>query len=780
MIIVKDNLFALQTKETSYVFFVNEIKYLEHLYYGSRIETLDNTLEVLKDKYQFQIGGGISYDKDHTTLTLESKYLEYSSRGKGDIRNPMIEILDSTGNRTSDFKYQSYEIRKHQEMKTMPSSTSKDEDIEDLVIILLDQESNVEVKLIYSIFENSDVITRRMEVKNLGEEKVKLLRAFSLQLDMKNDHYVFTSFHGSWIREMNRYDQELVIGTLISESLIGASSSRSNPFVMISKKGCQENIGEVYGFNLIYSGNHMESCEVDSWNKLRFLTGINPTTFDWTLEKDQVFETPEAVMTYSNKGFNKMSHQMHDFVNKHIVRGEWSNIPRPVLNNSWEAAYFKFNERKLLKMAKAAKKAGIELFVLDDGWFGTRNDDFQGLGDWTENKKKLPKGLLGLSKRINKIGMDFGIWVEPESVNERSKLYQEHPEWALRNLNRHHSEGRNQMLLDLSNDEVVDYLIDSMTYVFSQGVKYVKWDMNRIFSDYYSPTLEKEKMNELAHRYMIGLYRLLDTLTKRFPHILFESCAGGGNRFDLGMLCFMPQTWGSDNSDAISRVTIQRGYSYGYPLNTVGSHVSSSPNHQTLRNSTLESRFNIACLGQLGYELNIAELNRKQRKEIKEQITLYKTMRTNLLKNDFYRGDDEGNTSTFSVVSKDKKHAIGVIVSKLNKHGDSDNKIEISSLEEKGLYHVHSKDYKHSISKFGGLVNQVSPIHLNENSKLVKFISKFVHMKEDGLNYNTSGEIINQVGVSLPYNFMGTGFNSKTRVSLDQEVRMIFIDKIEG
>ena len=781
MIKVKDNLFVLETKNTSNLFYVNEVNYLQHLYYGERIEILDNTIEVLKDKQQFQVGNGISYDQDHIPMTLESKLLEYSTRGKGDIRNPQIEIQYFDGSRTSDFKYISYEIRKHVEIEELPTTKSKDKNIEDLVITLLDEENQVELKLIYSIFEDCDVISRRCEIKNLGKDEIKILRAFSLQFDFFNDHnYVFSSFHGSWIREMNRYDQDIIMGTLISESLCGVSSSRSNPFVMISKKGCNEYYGEVYGFNLIYSGNHMESVEVGSFNQVRFLTGINPTTFDYTLAKDEIFETPEAIMTYSNKGFNEMSHHMHDFVNDHVIRGDWDKIPRPVLNNSWEAAYFNFNERKLLKMAKAAKKTGIELFVLDDGWFSTRNDDTQGLGDWKENFKKLPKGIKGLCKKINKLGLDFGIWVEPEAVNEKSSLYKNHPEWAIKRKDKHHSLGRNEMLLDLSNQEVVDYLIDSMSYVFSQGnIKYVKWDMNRIFSDYYSQTLDPKRMNELSHRYVKGLYHLINTLMNKFPHILFESCSGGGNRFDLGMLSFMPQTWASDNSDAVSRITIQKGYSYAYPLTTLGCHVSSSPNHQTLRTSSLESRFNVASLGLLGYELNIAELSKKERREIKEQVTKYKVIRDSLFKHDFYRNDDKGNTTTFTIVSKDKKHALGFLMNMINKHGESDNFINISGLNDNKMYHVFSKDYLHKVKKFGGLVNQVSPIHIKERGLISYLVGNIGKMKEKGLNYQTNGKIINQVGVKLNNNFIGNGFNENTRLTLDQETRIVYIDQIE-
>jgi alpha-galactosidase len=778
MIKVLDNkIFELSTKKTTYSFFVNEINYLEHLYYGKRIEVTKEAFEALKAKQEFPIGNSISYDEDHQAMTLETKLLEYSTRGKGDIRNPLLEIEYSNGNRTTDLKYQGYSLKEHVEMKSLPCSRASNDKVEDLFITLLDNENLVEVTLVFSIFEEEDVITRRMEIKNLGENDIKILRAFSLQLDINNEEYVFTSFHGGWTKEMKRYDQPCIIGTMVSESLVGLSSSRSNPFVMLSKKGCTEENGEVYGFNLIYSGNHQESVEVDSLNHLRFLTGINPTTFNFTLKKGEEFFTPEAIMTYSSLGYNEMSHQLHSFINKHIVRSEFAFTPRPVLINSWEAAYFKFNERLLLKMAKKAKKTGIELFVLDDGWFGKRNEDNCSLGDWKENKKKLPDGLIGLSNKIHKIGLKFGIWVEPEGVSEDSSLYRNHPEWVLKLKDHHHSLGRHQMILDFTNDEVVNYITDSMRYVFSQGIDYVKWDMNRIFTDYFSQTLDKEKMNELSYRYYLGLYKVLDTLTREFPHILMENCASGGNRFDLGMCCYFPQTWASDNTDAVTRMGMQRNYSYGYPLNLLGCHVASHHNHQTLRFTTLDTRFNVALFGQLGYELNICDCSKKEIKEISEQVALYKKEREYFINAKVYRSSFDTNNVSLSVVSQNQKHALSVIMQYKIEPGKYEDVVKFYGLDDKKEYNVFSKGYDHSLIRFGTLANTMSPIHIKEDGFLIKLLSKFISMKEKGLDYSVRGEILNSRGVLLRPSYIGTGYNDQSKLFGDFDTRLILVDE---
>ena len=779
MILVNNNVFALHTKNTTYCFYVNDINHLEHLHYGKKITVDEETVEALKQKSNFVIGNAVSYREDKDNRCLETMLLEVSSRGSGDIRNCSIDILLSSGSRDLDFVYDSYEIRKHTEMKSLPTSHSNGENVEELVVHLLDKENNVAVNLIYSVYEECDVISRRMEIINNNPDDIKILKAMSMHLDLINKDYHFVSFHGGWAREMRRYDQPCVIGTINSESICGVSSSRSNPFVMLINKNTNEEYGEAYGFNLIYSGNHLESCETDTYEHIRLMSGINPTTFDYTLKNNEVFETPEAIMTYTDSGLNSLSHSMHDFVRKHVVRGAYQDLPRPVLNNSWEAAYFKFNERKIVKMAKYASKAGMELFVLDDGWFGTRNNDLEGLGDWYVNYKKLPGGLERLSKKINKLGMDFGIWVEPEMVNEKSNLFRNHPEWVIKTPHRVQSLGRHQYILDLSNQEVVDFLFDAMSDVFTRSsCKYVKWDMNRIFSEYFTPSLESERMNELAHRYYMGLYQLMGRLVKTFPHILFEGCSAGGNRFDLGILSYMPQIWASDNSDAMSRVYIQKGYSYGYPLSTLGCHVSDIPNHQTLRTPTVDTRYNVASMGLLGYECNLGEMSKQERKEIKKQVEEYKKTRKYYFDSDYYRFDVKEGVHVFSEVSKDQEHACVVLFYERAETGHKTDILPLRGLNKDYYYKVTSKSYDHDIRLFGGLVNQVSPIHIRNNSFLHRLISKIIKMKEKGENSIVKGDVLLSKGYEVNPSFNGTGWSDKTKLIKDGESRIYFFDRV--
>ena len=418
-----------------------------------------------------------------------------------------------------------------------------------------------------------------------------------------------------------------------------------------------------------------------------------PQSFSYRLEVGEHFEAPEAVMTYSCEGFNTMSQNMHEFVREHIVRGEWKYKERPVLLNSWEASYFDINERKLLKLAKAGKDVGIELFVMDDGWFGTRDDDAQSLGDWSVNEKKLPNGLKGLCRKIKDMGLDFGIWVEPEMINVNSKLYETHPDWVLQIPGKPHSEGRNQRILDLTKSEVREYIITSMKNIFSSAdISYVKWDMNRIFSDVYSDGLSSDRQGEVFHRYVMGLYEIMKELTESYPNILFEGCASGGNRFDLGILCYFPQIWASDNTDAVSRADIQTGYSYGYPMSTVAAHVSSCPNHQTLRITPLESRFNTAAFGILGYECNLCDMKKEDLAAIKAQIELYKHWRKDMQFGNFYRGRGYnngayGNITEWTCVSPDKKRAVGYIAQKLVSPNTQYEYFKAKGLEKDKKYH---------------------------------------------------------------------------------------------
>ncbi|MGN0271761.1 MAG: alpha-galactosidase, partial [Lachnospiraceae bacterium] len=529
------------------------------------------------------------------------------------------------------------------------------------------------LELLYGVFEETDVITRSARILNRTGETVTVRRLMSAQLDFDEQDFIFTTFHGAWAREMEKTSCRMTGGKLVNSSYTGTSSSRSNPFVMLEKETTTEDYGDCYGFNLIYSGNHYEAVEVHSGGKTRIVSGINPQSFSFRIEPGESFEAPEAVMSYSEKGCNGMSRNMHRFVREHIVRGVWKERLRPVLLNSWEASYFDINEKKLLSLAKAGKEAGVELFVMDDGWFGNREDDTQSLGDWEENQKKLPHGLSGLCQKIKALGLDFGIWVEPEMVNVKSRLYEEHPQWVMQIPGKLHSEGRNQRILDMGQVEVQDYIIETMSRVFSSAdISYVKWDMNRIVSDYYSMALPPERQGEVAHRYVMGLYRCMKTLTQRFPDILFEGCSAGGNRFDLGILCYFPQIWASDNTDALCRVDIQNGYSYGYPMSVVSAHVSACPNHQTLRNTPLETRFHVACFGVLGYECNFSDMKKEELEEIKAQIQLYKEWREVLQKGEFYRGRN-GNVIEWTCVSSNRKKAVGFLMQKLTKPMPSGN-----------------------------------------------------------------------------------------------------------
>ena len=773
------NVFVLDTKNTTYCFKTLESGHLEHLYYGKkiRIESAED-VESLAEKQAFPPGNSNVYSEEYSKFSLENMRLEMSSYGKGDIREPFIEVIHGDGSYTSDFLY-SHAVfsQKKTPLKTLPSSYEDNGKVQELTIVLKDKQYDLTLELHYDVFEDRDVITRSAKFINTSNETVRLTRLMSQQLDFEDCGYVLTTFNGSWAREMYRYDALVHIGKYVNASYAGTSSNRANPFIMISKPETSEDSGICYGLNLIYSGNHYEAVEVNSHGKTRVISGINPQSFCFMVGPDECFEAPEAVMTVSMNGYNGMSQQMHEFVRHCIVRGEWKNKVRPVLLNSWEAAYFNINESRLLKLAKAGKEAGIELFVMDDGWFGTRNDDKQSLGDWYVNKKKLPKGVKGLCDKINALGLDFGIWVEPEMVNVNSDLYRSHPEWSMEIPGKPHSEGRQQRILDFANPEVVDYMTEQMSNVFSSAnIQYVKWDMNRIFSDYYSQYLKPEQQGEVAHRYMMGLYRMMKNLTEKFPHILFEGCASGGNRFDLGILCYFPQIWASDDTDAIYRAKGQTGYSYGYPMSTVTAHVSACPNHQTLRMTPLSTRFNVAAFGVLGYECNFCDMKSEEVAEIKNQIALYKKWREVLQFGTFYRGRS-GNLYEWTCVSKDRSKAVGMIVQKLVEPNTHFEQYFAKGLDENKKYHFYNIEIKRHVKPFGDLVNMIAPVHVKYDSLLHKAIDKFVKMPGEVEDYNTYGDVL-MSGVKLNSAFGGTGYDEHTRYFQDFESRMYFMEEV--
>ena len=808
MIIEGKNYYILNTKKTSYIFRVNETAHLEHLYYGKKIRVTDS-LDGLFERQEFIAGNNNAYTADHPYLTLNNLCLEASFEGKGDNREPFAIIENSDGTRTSDFIFESAKVDGEKgEMSSLPASYGLFGDKSHLQVVLYDQYNQLRLYMDYYVFEDEDVITRTSRLVNCGETSVTIKQLMSAQLDMAEAGYIMSTFNGAWAREMSRKDIPLIAGKHINSCYTGTSSSNANPFFMLSTPATTEDTGIAYGFNLIYSGNHAEIAEVNEFGKTRILWGINPRGFSWNLEAGAEFEAPEAIMCFSDQGFNGMSCSLHNFVRDHIVRGEWAKKERPILLNSWEAAYFDINERKLLKLAKAGRDVGIELFVMDDGWFGERNDDSCSLGDWTPNKKKLPNGVGGLAKQINDLGMSFGIWVEPEMVCVNSDLYRQHPDWALQIPDRPHSEGRNQRVLDMGRPEVQDYIIESMTSVFSSGnIEYVKWDMNRTFTDIYSSYFA-DRQGEVTHRYVMGLYRCLKELTEKFPNILFEGCSAGGNRFDLGILSYFPQIWGSDDTDAIARSEIQTGYSYGYPQCCWGAHVSGGTNHQTLRVTPLESRFAVAAFGSLGYECNLCDMSADELSQIKDQISIYKKYRKVFQYGQMYRGRTftgttsypgigaglsasgysasgsvltrtDNNVTEWTIVSPDKERAVGMLIQKNVVPNMAYQYFRGRGLDEDKYYHFYNREIKVNIKEFGDLVNVVSPIHIKPGSATQHIISK--HYKLDGEKEDLKmfGSAIMSAGVKLSPAYAGTGFNDKTRVFTDFSARVYFMDAEE-
>lgn len=770
--------FILDTKNTTYVIKILPTGQLEHLYYGTKIYIeREEDVEVLVEKHAFAPGNTNIYDQEHPQYSLEDMRLEMSSYGKGDIREPFIEIVHADGGMTDDFVFDSFSIISGKTvLETLPSSYDDDMKVDELIIYLKDRNYTLSLELHYSVFEGRDVIVRSSKFINTSEKTIKLKRLMSTQLDFETNDLILSTFNGGWAKEMNRSDIPVVSGKYVNASYTGTSSNRANPFVMLSKVGTTEDTGICYGLNIVYSGNHYEACEVNSFGKTRFVSGINPQSFGYIVEPNESFESPEAVMTVSGDGFNGMSQNMHHFVKECIVRGNWKKKIRPVLLNSWEAAYFDINESKLLKLAKAAKDVGVELFVMDDGWFGTRDDDKQSLGDWFVNKKKIPSGVDGLCKKINNLGLDFGIWVEPEMVNVNSQLYKEHPQWAMAIPGKPHTEGRNQRILDFANPEVVEYMTNAMASIFSSAnISYVKWDMNRIISDYYSPYLPADRQCETAHRYVMGLYRMMDSLTRQFPDILFEGCASGGNRFDLGILCYFPQIWASDDTDAVYRVNGMTGYSYGYPMSTVSAHVSACPNHQTLRTTPLITRFNVSAFGVCGYECNLCDMSKNDLDEIKKQIEIYKEWRDVLLFGDFYRGRND-NIHEWTCVNVKKTRAVGMIMQELVKPNTQFEQFFAKGLDEKKRYRFFNRDLKYNVKEFGDLVNTASPIHIKQDSLLHNIVAKFVSMPGERENYSASGSVL-MAGVKLNQAFSSTGYDENTRYFQDFSSRMYFIEQ---
>lgn len=774
MIKESNGLFVIDTDDTTYAFRITQEGIAEHLYYGPTIETAgyeEDCARAMCEKVSHGKGSTINYRKGSLTV-LEDMLLECSSIGKGDFRDPFIILEYEDGSSTSDFIYEGFKITQGDISYGLPTAYDAEENLE---LTLKEAVKDVHLKLIYSVYPESNVITRRAVVENGSENKLRISRIMSCQLDLDGNDYKVISFGGNWAREMEKTETVLEHGSYVNHTITGTSSNRNNPFIMLAKKDSGENHGLTYGMNLVYSADHYESVQVSAFYKTRFLSGIDYTDFSWELMPGDKFEAPEAVMTVSPHGYSGISVNMHDFVRKHIVRGKFRDELRPILLNSWEAAYFDINEAKLCKLAKKAADAGIELFVMDDGWFKGRNDDKTSLGDWIVDKKKLPGGIKGLSDKIHEMGLKFGIWVEPEMISEDSDLFRSHPGYAMRAPGRENSPGRNQMMLDFTNPEVVLFVKNALREVFTDnGIDYVKWDMNRLVSDVYSSVLPADRQRETMHRWMMGVYDVMSTIMTEFPDILFEGCSSGGNRFDLGILCYFPQIWASDDTDAIMRTHIQNGYSYGYPMSVVTAHVSDCPNHQTLRNTPLYTRFNIASFGVLGYEINLCDIKNEEYEEIKKEILQYKKWREVFFFGDFYRVDE----NSWMVVDNIKSRAVYITWNELCKPNVFCRIMKTVGLDCEKEYHVYNIPMKHNLKEFGDLVNMVAPVHVKKDSLVHNALAKFVKMDGETEDYILPGSVLNNAGIKLSQAFGGTGYDNSTRLFQDFASRMYFIEEI--
>ena len=684
-----NNTFILNSNKTSYILKVLDSGHLAHLYWGRRLRSTNLDYVIRSRNW----GSFLANTDNKENFMLESIPQEYPGYGATDLRSPALQLQFSDGPSATDFRYVSHKIYEGKnKLENLPATyTENNDEATTLEIVLKDTLKPVEIVLTYSVFKDFDAITRNVKVRNVGYEDVKILRVLSANVDFNDDDFDMIQLSGSWARERHFIRQPLRSGSQSIESRRGASSHAQNPFIALARKDTTEIKGDIYGFSFVYSGNFLANVEVDMFYNSRVQIGINPFDFSWLLKENEEFQSPESVLVYSPNGMTGMSHIYHNLYGKRLARGEHRDKIRPILINNWEATYFDFNETSIKNIAKEASNLGMELFVLDDGWFGKRNNDDCSLGDWFVNEEKIKGGLGKLSKEINDMGLQFGLWFEPEMVCPVSELYEKHPDWCIHIPGRIRSEARMQLILDLSRDDVCDYIIETLSKVLSSAsISYVKWDMNRNMTEIGSAKLQPERQRELPHRYMLGLYRIMEELTTAFPHILFESCSGGGGRFDPGMLYYMPQTWTSDNTDAIERLKIQYGTSLVYPNVSMGCHVSAIPNHQVHRMTPLNTRGVVAMSGNFGYELDITKLSDEEKEMIKEQIKNYKEIRETIQFGDYYRLSSpfEDNDVAWMFVSKDKKEVVVSFVRQSALPHPKFESLKLVGLEEDASYEV--------------------------------------------------------------------------------------------
>ena len=748
MILHENGLFHLTNDTLSYLFRVGKYGQLQHMHFGAPVSSRD--ADALACRPGLGWGSNLTLEDSDPESCLDFLPLEWSGSGRGDYRESPLEL----GGESTDLRYAGYEILEGPAPMIcgLPQAHGS---CETLAVTL--EQTDLRVKLYYSLFDTA--LVRRTLVENTGTAPKTLQKVMSTSVDLFGS-YTMASFHGGWSAEMRRQDAPVGGAKVVNESLTGASSNRHNPGFMLYEEGATETAGRVYGFNLVYSGNHYAAAQQAQTGLTRVMQGINPSNFCREIAPGEVFETPEAVLCHSDSGFGGLSKNMHRFVNEHIVPRQWAGKPRPVLYNSWEGCVFDFNQRRLLDLADRAKDLGCELFVLDDGWFGVRNSDNCSLGDYNVNLKKLPDGMQGLARRINDKGLQFGLWFEPESVSPDSDLYRAHPDWALTDAFTPIL-GRHQLLLDLTKPEVRDYIVNSVGGVLdSANISYVKWDMNR----------HSIALGSKAHDFILGLYEVLDRIFTPRPEILLESCSSGGNRFDLGMLCYSPQVWCSDDTDPIERLTIQGNLSYLYPQSTFGAHVSAAPHAQTLRNTPLSTRGNVSYFGCLGYELDLKHLLPVEVAEIKVQIAFYKQYRELFQYGKFTR------TKTGWQVS-DGKMAIAGVFHTLVSAGPGYEQLRVSGLDREQMYTLRSLEQKIRVGQFGHLLKHVLPFSVSPNGILVHTADAHYAMPDGGEDMVASGAAL-QSGVMLAPLFRGTGYGKDQRNQGDYGSNVYVIEPI--
>lgn len=725
----KDKAFKLRANNTDYMMKVCEEGYLAHVYYGNKVPDEDLTYLLRLDESPFTPA---TNDRDRASF-MDTLPFEYPCFGLGDYRESAFKIMDANGMSTCDLRYVSHKMYEGKpKLEGLPATFATEESgCSTLEITMYDKYADIEVVLIYTAFDKLDVITRSAVITNKSEKPFKITRALSACVDFDTDKMDMITLNGSWARERAVERCRLHHGKQLVDSCRGESSHQNNPFVALCDNNADEDKGEVFGFNFVYSGNFYAQAEVTQHKKTRFLMGINPLDFEWLLEKGESFTCPEVVMVHSDEGIGKMSRTFHDLYRNNLIRGEYKDKRRPILINNWEATYFNFDTDKLIDIAKEASKLGIEMLVMDDGWFGHRDSDNSSLGDWFVYEKKLKGGLKYLVDEVNKLGMKFGIWFEPEMISPDSELYKAHPDWAIQINGRPLTLCREQYVLDYSRKEVRDYVYGMMKKILdSANIEYIKWDMNRQLTEVGSATLPAERQRELWHRYVLGVYDLMDRLTTDYPHILLENCSGGGARFDPGMLYYSPQIWCSDDTDAIERLKIQHGTSMCYPCSAMGAHVSDCPNHTVGRNTPFKTRGHVAMVGTFGYELDVTRIPQEDRDAIPAQIEEFNKFNKLVRTGDHYRIGNmfEDNTwDAWEFVAKDKSEALFEFVQVLARPNERSRRIKLKGLEPEAYYYEESEPDK----KISGAALMNAGINIakmwNGDGLYGDFCSKILH-----------------------------------------------------